>query len=409
MTPTEMIQIWIEDNPYLAFGSAVLLSIVVFFIVRLVLGRGLTYLASRTETKYDDIFVKGLHPFRVAYAAPLIVLYIFAYVLPEYEDVIKEVTLFLILWVLVFTLNSLLDAFNKIYESSPSFTGVSIMGYLDIVKIIFILVGVILSISMFTGESPIVLLSGLGAITAILLLVFQNTILSLVASIQISTNDLIKEGDWIEVPSYDADGEIIDMGLHVVKIQNWDKTLSVIPTYKFTDVAFKNWRSMQESGGRRIKRAINIDLHSIKFCTDEMLDRWEKIELIRPYLEQKQAEIAALNKERGMESNTLANSHHLTNIDTFQAYIEAYLKTNKNIHQKGMTSLIYQLAPSPKGLPIEVYVFTKTTDWEAYEKIQGEIFNHLLAIAPEFDLVVFQEATQVSTLGLVSALREEKK
>jgi len=393
----EIIQLWIEENPTLAFSVVVIFSVLVFFITRLILGRGLTYLASRTETQYDDIFVKGLHPFRVAYAAPLIVLYIFAYVLPAYEAIIKEVTLFLILWVLVFTVNSLLNAFNKIYESSPSFTGVSIMGYLDIVKILFILVGVILSVSMFTGESPIMLLSGLGAITAILILVFQNTILSLIASIQISANDLIKEGDWIEVPSYGADGEITDMGLHVVKILNWDKTLTVIPTYKFTDVAFKNWRSMQESGGRRIKRGINIDLHSIKFCTDEMFERWKKIELIQPYLEQKLAE------------NTSSNGHLLTNIGTFQAYIEAYLKTNKNIHQKGMTSLVYQLAPNPQGLPIEVYAFTKTTDWAAYEKIQGEIFDHLLAVAPEFDLVVFQEATQIATLELVSAIREEKK
>lgn len=403
----EIIQLWIEENPTLAYAVVVVMSVVVFILTRIILGRGLTYLASRTETKYDDIFVKDLHPFRVAWAAPLVVLYSFAYLLPAYEDIIKQVTLFLILWVLVFTVHSLLNAGNKIYESSPSFTGVSIMGYLDIVKLIVILVGVILSISMFTGESPIVLLSGLGAVTAVLLLVFRDTILSLVASIQISSNDLLKEGDWIEVPSYNADGDVIDMSLHSVKIQNWDKTITVIPTYKFTEVAFKNWRGMQESGGRRIKRAINIDLHSVKFCTDGMLERWKKIELIQPYLDQKQAEIAAYNRERGIDSTTMINGRQLTNIGTFRAYVEAYLKTNNEIHQKKMTFLVRQLAPNPKGLPIEIYSFTKTTDWAAYEKIQADIFDHLLAAAREFDLLVFQEATQIDTIKFVSALKEE--
>jgi miniconductance mechanosensitive channel len=164
---------------------------------------------------------------------------------------------------------------------------------------------------------------------------------------------------------------------------------------------------MQESGGRRIKRAINIDLHSIKFCTDEMLDRWRKIELIRPYLERKQDEIAAYNKERGIDSTTTINGRQLTNIGTFRAYVEAYLKTKNELHQKKMTFLVRQLAPNPKGLPIEIYTFTKTTDWAAYEKIQADIFDHLLAAAREFDLLVFQEATQIDTIKFVTALKEE--
>lgn len=403
----EIIQQWIDLNPTLAFGAAILLSIVVFFIARMILGRGLNYIASRTETKYDDIFVKDLHPFRVAWVAPLVVIYPFAYLMPEYEEIIKQLLLFLILWVLILTLNSILSASNKIYESSPSFTGVSILGYLDIVKLLVFIIGLILSIALFTGESPIVLLSGLGAITAVLLLVFRDTILSLVASIQISANDLLKQGDWIEVPSYGADGDVIDMSLHSVKIQNWDKTITVIPTHKFTEVAFKNWRGMQEAGGRRIKRAINIDLHSIRFSTDNMIERWKKIELIRPYLEQKEKEIAAYNKEKGIDSSVTVNGRQLTNIGTFRAYVEAYLKTNKEIHQTGLTFLVRQLAPNPKGLPIEVYSFTKTTDWGVYERIQGDIFDHLLAAAREFDLLVFQEATQIDTIKFVSALREE--
>jgi miniconductance mechanosensitive channel len=270
---------------------------------------------------------------------------------------------------------------------------VSIQGYLDIVKLLILLSAIILSVSLISGQSPVALLTGLGALTAVLLLVFRDTILSFVASLQISTNDLIKEGDWIEVPSYDADGDVINMTLHTIKVQNWDKTISVIPTHKVMEVSYKNWRGMQESGGRRIKRAINIDLGSIRFCDEEMLSRFRKVGILRDYLDQRLAEIEEERIQKGIEIDSPLDSRQLTNLGTYRAYIEAYLRVQPKIHQEGMTFLIRQLAPGPTGVPLEIYVFTKTTEWIAYERIQADIFDHLLAAAPVFDLRVFQDPT----------------
>jgi miniconductance mechanosensitive channel len=403
MSITEL-QLWIEQNPLLAFGGVIVLSLVGFFIARSIIARGLIYLAGRTETKYDDIIVNNLRPFRVAWLAPLLVLYFFAYLLPDFQPIIEKATLFLILWVVAFTLSSLLNALNEIHESSPTFTGVSIQGYLDIMKILVILVGIILSVSLFTEESPVVLLSGLGALTAVLLLVFRDTILSLVASIQIAAHDLIKEGDWLEVPSYGADGDVINMSLHTIKIQNFDKTITVIPTHKVMEVAYRNWRGMQESGGRRIKRSIYIDLTTVKFCDQEMIERYRGIDLVRGYLDSKLMEIEQYNRGRDVNAENPLNGRQLTNVGVFHAYIEAYLHTCEEIHE-GMTFVVRQLAPGPTGLPLEIYVFTKTVVWPEYEGIQADIFDHLLAAASCFDLRVFQQPTGLDFKEFVSASR----
>jgi len=389
----ELLQAWIQQNPWLALVAIAAISVVTFFIVRVLLGRGLSALAGRTETKIDDVLVETMKPFRIAWLAPLILIYLLADLAPTYQDWIERGTLFLILWISALTLNSLMDAFNVVYESSASYKGVSIQGYLDIVKLIVILAGVILSVSLFSGQSPVALLTGLGALTAILLLVFRDTILALVASVQIGTNDLVKEGDWIEVPSFDADGDVINMTLHTIKVQNWDKTISVIPTHKIMDVAYKNWRGMQESGGRRIKRAIHVDLASIRFCDDEMLQRFKTVDILREYLDQKLDEIEQERISKGIEIDSPLDGRQLTNLGTYRAYMEAYLRAHPKIHQEGMTFLIRQLAPGPTGVPLEIYVFTKTTEWVAYERIQADIFDHLLAAAPVFDLRVFQEPT----------------
>jgi miniconductance mechanosensitive channel len=393
MMDTIALQQWIEANQFLALVILLLLSVLGFFIARLVIGRGLTYVAKRSETKYDDIIVKHLKPFRIAWLAPLIVIYIFADVVSDYQLIIEEAALFLILWVSLLTFNALLNALNEIYESRPDFTGVAIQGYLDILKILVVILGIIFSISMFTGKSPLVLLTGLGALTAVLLFVFRDTILSIIASIQISTYDLVKEGDWIEVPSYDADGDVLNMSLHTIKIQNWDKTITVIPTYKMTEVAYKNWRGMTESGGRRIKRSITIDMASIKFCEQEMLSRLQKIDLIHEYLKVKNQEIEQFLRENADKIDSPLDGPQITNVEIYRAYMAAYLRGRDDIHKEGMTFLIRSLAPGREGLPIEVYAFTKTTDWEAYENIQAEIFDHLLAAVPNFDLRVFQEPT----------------
>jgi len=387
------LEAWILANPLYALVSTVALSLVAFLIARLVIARGLVAIAQRTRTRIDDIVLKALRPYRIAWLVPLIILYVLAEETGEYQPWVEKGLLFLILWIVAVTFNALLDAINMIYESSASFKGASIQGYLDIVKILVLIAAIILSISLFTGQSPTVLLTGLGALTAVLLLVFHDTILSFVASIQISTQDLIKEGDWIEVPSYEADGDVINMTLHTIKIQNWDKTISVIPTHKINEVAYKNWRGMQESGGRRIKRAIYLDQGSIRFCDQEMITRFRKVDILQPYLDQRTAEIERENLEKGIELDSPLDGRQLTNIGTFRAYIEAYLRNHKDIHQQGLEFLVRQLEPGPTGVPIEVYAFTRTTAWAEYERIQADIFDHLLASVGVFDLRVFQEPT----------------
>lgn len=389
------ITIWIEQNPTLAFLLLIPISGIIFLISRAFIGKSLVYLSKRTATNIDDILVEKLQPYRIAYIPPILLLQYYSHLIPSYKYQIEIIAQFLILWIIILTITSLMDALNTIYETNENYRGVSIQGYVDIVKMLVYLVALILSVALITGESPTTLLSGLGALTAILLLIFKDTILSLVASVQISANNLFREGDWIEVPSYNADGDVLNISLHSVKIQNWDKTISIIPTHKFTEVAFRNWRGMQESGGRRIKRAIHIDLKTIRFYTEEDLNSLSNILLIQPYLTAKRKEITEYNQELGVDASNLINGRQLTNIGTFRAYIKAYLNTRDDIYLQGMTFLIRQLSPTPKGLPIEIYIFTKTTDWLKYESIQADIFDHLLTALNEFDLKVFQNITKI--------------
>jgi miniconductance mechanosensitive channel len=387
-----LFQTWISANPSLALGGAIVLFVLIYLLARQIFGRGLTYVAGLTKNKYDDIIVQKLRPYRAALLAPFIILYVFAYLAKDYQVIIEKISLFFILWLSLATVIGLITAINQIYESSPSFTGISIQGYLDIIKILAVVVSVILSISMLTDESPILLLSGLGALTAVLLLIFQDTIMALVASIQISAQNLVKEGDWLEVPSYDADGVIINMSLHAIKVQNWDKTITIIPTHKMIDTAYKNWRGMEESGGRRIMRSIPLDQNSIKFCTPQMINRYARIELIADMVAERRKSSLALKNGKNSNDSPL-DSAMVTNVEIFRAYVEAYLKSHPDIHTHEMDFLVRELAPSSAGLPIELYVFTKTTKWNEYERIQAEIIDHLLAAAGFFDLRIFQQPT----------------
>jgi miniconductance mechanosensitive channel len=387
-----ILQSWIENNPILALAATILLLLVIYLIARLIFGRGLVYLTSLTKNKYDDIIAAKLRLFRAAWLVPFIVLYIMAYLSPRYQAIIQKVALFFILWLVALTLTGLIDAVNQIYETSKVFKGVSIQGYLDIVKLLVLLVALIISISLITGESPLLLLSGLGALTAVLLFVFQGTILSLIASIQISVNDLVKEGDRLEVPSYNADGTVLDINLYMVRIQNGDHTISTIPTSKLLETSYRNWRGMQESGGRRIQRSVQLDQTTIHFCTPQMIDRYGRIDLIREYVAGRKKLIEAYKRQHGRPDSPL-DGPQITNMEIFRAYTEAYLRNHPDIHTDKMDLIVRELPPSPSGLPVEVYVFTKTTKWSDYEQIQAEIFDHLLSAAKFFDLRVFQEPT----------------
>tara|TARA_Y100000994_G_scaffold247156_1_gene251934 strand:+ start:1109 stop:2197 length:1089 start_codon:yes stop_codon:yes gene_type:complete len=350
-----------------------------------------SFFFKKTSTEIDDVIIEKGVLNRLSYFIPLIFIYNLKDLLatPEIAD---RILMTLIAFVFISSTNALINALNEIYSKSQYSDKFNIKSYIQVLKLFINIFGIIIIVALLTGKSPIYFLSGLGALTAVLMLVFKDTILSLVSSIQISSNDLFKIGDWVEAPQFGADGDVIDIGLHSVKIQNWDKTISIIPTHKLTDSSFKNWKGMSDSGGRRIKRSIKIDMNSIKFCNQSMIERFKKFKVISDYINQKEIEINKHNLNNNINDENLINGRSLTNIGTFRAYIEGYLRNNANIH-KEMTFLVRQLAPESNGLPIEIYVFSNDTNWINYEAIQSNIFDHLLAILSEFDLKVFQNPT----------------
>jgi miniconductance mechanosensitive channel len=404
----ESIDLWLASNPAVApwvlLGTALALNVLVFLIARNLIARGLVYLTERSTTKVDDVLVRYMRPYRFAWLAPLLLSYHLATWAPEWTGWLQSVILVGILWLVVITFIGLFTAINVIYESGSSYRGVSIQSYLDLGKLLTLAVGIILTAAQITGKSPIVLLSGLGAVTAVLVLVFHDTLLSFVASLQIQSHDLVREGDWIEMPAYEADGVVANVALHTVKVQNWDNTITVVPTHKLLDTPYRNWRGMTESGGRRIKRAITIDLNSVAFCNSEMIHRFREIGLIQGYVEAQLAKVAAGGGRDEACSRDVCAEHELTNVGVFRTYMTAYLQSRQDLHQEEpMPILVRQLDQGPNGLPLEVYAFTRTTAWDAYEAIQAEIFEHLVAAAPAFGLKVFQQPTGSDFRALVPA------
>ncbi len=389
----ETLILTLQEQWLYAALAVIILGTIAFVLFRFFVARWVMRLSERSSNQYDDILMHYLKPYRMAWLAPLIVITITSPLFPDYAKIISKVALFLITWLSAITLIGLLTAINNIYESRPNYKGVSIAGYLDVGKMLFLAIAIILSITLVTDKSPIALLTGLGAMAAVLLLIFQSTILSLVASIQIAANDLIKEGDWVEVPSYDADGDVVNINLNTIKIRNFDMTYSVIPTSKILDVSFRNWRGMQESGGRRIQRSILIDQVSIKFCSIAMLKDLQKIDLLTAWLNEKIAALESYATNHRGDYDLPLDGPQITNVEVFREYIQTYLKARGDIHNEKMPFLIRALSPKPTGVPIEIYVFAKTTEWEAYEMIQSAIFDHLLAAVGIFDLRVFQEPT----------------
>ena len=382
----------ITTNPYLLAVVVLVVSYLMYLIASRIILVSLKKLFKHTATHVDDVFVEQNVFHRLAFFVPLLVIYLSADLFPEYGQYIRQFLSALLVIVLIMVINAVLDAAYVIYRRSKFAQVLNIKSYLQISKLVLNILGSIVVIATVIDKSPIYLLSGIGALTAVLLLIFKDTILSFVASIQIHSNDLFKIGDWLEVPQLGADGDVIDIALHTVKIQNWDKTISIIPSHKLIDSSFKNWRGMSDSGGRRIKRSIYIDQTSIHFCDEKMIERFKSFELLAPYLKSKLSEVDAENADKNINMQALVNGRRLTNIGSFRAYIEAYLKNHTMIH-KEHTFLIRQLAPSEKGIAIEIYVFTNITDWIAYEAIQADIFDHLLAVLTEFELQVFQNPT----------------
>lgn len=387
---------WLDNYPFIkeniALLGVLLLAYIAYIVTKKILLRIVTGFVKRTKTNWDDILLSEKVLRRISLIAPFLVIISFAYLVPSIEEFIQRFSIAIIIFFILLTLSSLLTGIVEVYEKTDKFKDRPIKGYIQVVKIIMYIFGGILIITVLTGQSPWAILGGLGALTAVILLVFRDTILSFVASIQISAYDLVKVGDWIEVPKFGADGDVIDIALHTIKVQNWDKTITVIPTYKLIEDSFKNWRGMQLSGGRRIKRSIYIDQNSITFCNDEMLQRFEKFQLIRDYLNKKKEEIKKYNEDKKIDTTQLINGRRLTNVGTFRAYLKEYLLQREDIH-KGLTFLVRHLPPGPEGLPIEIYVFATTTNWAEYEDIQSDIFDHIFAVVPQFDLRIFQNPT----------------
>ena len=387
---------WFDSHPalneLLAISAVLLASLVSYYIAKKYLARLFQSLTQKTDTVIDDIIVKRVVLARLLYIIPVTIIYYFSYIFSPVEEPVSRAAGALISFILLLSVGAFINAFTDIYQRREIARRIPIKSHLQIIKIFIYVIGLITILGQLTGQSPWYFLTGVGVFTAIILLVFRDTILSFVATLQISSNDLFREGDWIEVPKFGADGVVIDIALHTVKVQNWDKTFTVIPTYKLLEESFKNWRGMQESGGRRIKRSIYIDISSIRFVDDKMLERYKRIYYLRDYIQEKPEEIKEYNRKYDFDTTEIVNGRRLTNVGTFRAYIHSYLWHHPKIH-RSLTFLVRQLPPGPEGLPIEIYVFTNTTDWVEYEGIQADIFDHLLAVAPQFGLRVFQNPT----------------
>ena len=386
--PIDSIYIFIKNNPFVKYLIAIIFAYILFLITKKVVLKTISKIFEKTSTTLDDVLINKNVFSKLPYLIPLVFLYSLRDLLPIFK-IIDRLFLSLIAVIILISLNALINAVNDVYEKTRFHEKLNIKSYIQLTKLFINVVGIIIITAIIAGKSPVYFLSGLGALTAVLILVFKDTILSLVSSVQITSNNLFKVGDWIEAPQFGADGNVIDIALHSVKVQNWDKTISVIPTNKLINSSFKNWKGMSDSGGRRIKRSIKINMKSIKFCSNEMIEKYKSIELIRNYINTKVENISVHNSEKNIDQNDLLNGRSLTNVGTFRAYIELYLKNHSKIH-KEMTFLIRQLAPQSDGLPIEIYVFSSDTNWVSYESIQSDIFDHLLAILPEFELEIFQ-------------------
>ena len=390
-----------EMSKDLAQGSGIITLIVVsfllFFLVKWILKKFVGGLIRRTKTRYDDFFLGRKLEKRLAFLVPIYMIKGLVYdVAPDLVSLdsfiivctrIAEVTTF------TGILISILDSFADIYNSFDVAKNKPMKGFLQVAKIIAIMVCILIVIGVITNKDLGNIFIGLGTLSAVLMLVFKDPILGFVGGITLSANDMVRIGDWIM--KGDADGNVIDVGLTTVKVKNWDNTISTIPTYSLISDPFINWRGMTESGGRRISRSIIIDLDTIKFCTPDMLEKYKKFQIIADYIDKKEAEIAEFNKKNNVDTTNLVNGRRQTNIGIFRAYLTEYLKRNPNLNHK-LTLLVRQKDPTEFGVPMQVYCFSAKTDWISYEAIQNDIFDHIYAVINQFDLKVYQRPSSYS-------------
>ena len=386
----------LKDNPIawraLSILGVILLSALTYYLSKRLVLRVVRYVIRKTTFKWDDVILdRGVFN-KLAYLPPALVFYYFGYLFGTTGAVLQRIVTMYLLLVVALALSDLLSALNDLYDRQEYAKDRPIKGYVQVVKIVMYMFVGVTAIAIALGKSPVAFVSGLGAMTAIIMLVFKDTILSLVASIQITSTDMLRIGDWLAMPSFGADGDVEDIALHTVRVRNWDKTITTIPTHNLISKPFKNWRGMSEVGGRRIKRSLYLDQESVAFIDDADIERLSKISLLSEYLADKKKEIDAYNEERGIDASSAANGRRMTNLGTFRAYLERYLRDHAKVRQD-LTLIVRLLDPGPEGLPIQIYCFADDIRWAIYEGIQGDIFDHILAIVPEFGLRVFQNPT----------------
>ena len=381
------IQLWLQNHLYLAIPIYIFLAYVLYKLVSFLLARGAYNIALRTSNIYDDLIVDQLQPFRFAWLIPLTLLYFYSEFLYGNNVVILNIVLLLIIWIAVDFILSILSGINEVYKNNPRYTGVSVAGYIGVIKVLAVTAAVVLNIILLFDVKPADLVAGIGAWLAVLLLIFRDTILSFVASVQISSQALIKEGDMIHVPAFNTFGVVKEVNLRTILIQNFDNTITNVPTDKIVDAGFKNYRKMLETKAREMQRSISLDLNSIKYCDKSLLERLEHIDLIKDYVNEK----LSLIKNKGKSNADFPTSDsNVTNLQLYSRYVETYLRNRKDIRLKGYSFLVRTLDPGPQGLPLEMYAFIKAGSWEEFEAIQTEIMNHLIAALPYFDLKPFQ-------------------
>jgi miniconductance mechanosensitive channel len=376
-----------------AFGVIGALAWLSLWFTRIIVNDKVTKLVMKTRGKWDDELHKHGFFRRCGHIIPAVVISLFAGILlsPESKALIaiERLSMLYLVGASLFIVTSILNTIEDLYNASNLARRAPITGFIQVAKLLVTIIAIVLVISLLIDKSPIILLSGMTAIAAVLLLIFRDTILGFVAGIQIAANRMFNTGDWIEMPKYGVDGEILLIGLTNVKVQNWDKTISTLPTYSLTTEAVKNWRGMSESKGRRIKRSLNIDLRSVRFCDQDMLNRFSEVKYIQQYIDGKKEALKQHNNEQHISADDLINSRRLTNLGTYRAYLENYLRKHKQINQE-MTLMVRQLKPSEVGIPLEIYCFSANQEWIAYEGIMADIFDHAIAMLPVFGLSAYQ-------------------
>ncbi len=379
-----------------AVGVLALLTgaIIVDLIVKRVLLGAVRAFAKHSSSTWDDALVAHNVVGRLVQVLPALIVFIgvpFLSGLPDsVVQLFRNVAMGYMVLMLTLALTGMLSAANTIYSASPVAKDRPLKGFVQLIQIVVWIFGGLMIVSVVLDRSPLLLLSGFGAMTAILLLVFKDTILSLVASVQLTAQDMVRVGDWIEMPQFGADGDVVDVQLHTVKVQNFDKTITTIPTHRLITDSFKNWRGMSQAGARRIKRSVFVDVSSIRFQTQEEVDHFKRSALLKSYIEDKEQELADYNAGLATELDTDVNKRRLSNVGTYRAYAFNYLKNHPSI-DKRLTLIVRQLGPGAEGLPLEIYCFTNTTEWSVYEDIQSDVFDHLMTIMPEFGLRLYQK------------------